>query len=52
MRGRQHLEYVAGKRDFQIAGDPKILPECSIAVFHGQPNIHDTIDTWPRSQWR
>ncbi len=52
MRGRQHLEYVADRRDFKIAGDPQILPECSIAVFHGQPNIHDTIDTWPRSQWR
>ena len=52
MRGRQHLGIVNGKRNFKQPGQPKILDETSVAVFHGEPNIHDCNDSWPRENWR
>ena len=51
MRGREHLGIVNGQRNFKTPGNPKILPETRIAVFHGTPNIHDCIDAWPRQNW-
>jgi hypothetical protein len=51
MRGRHTLGMVGGKRNFLKAGTPTILKDTSIAVFHGEPNIHDCIDEWPRANW-
>jgi hypothetical protein len=52
MRGRNELQYMNRRRDFKSPKDPTVLEDTSIAVFHGQPDIHDTIDTWPRLHWR
>ena len=51
MRGKEHLTFKNGKRNFSKPAEPKILPQTRIAVFHGQPDIHDCIDTWPRRNW-
>tara|TARA_R110000868_G_scaffold391136_1_gene661051 strand:- start:202 stop:1011 length:810 start_codon:yes stop_codon:yes gene_type:complete len=51
MRGRDHLTVVNGRRNFKTNGQPKILNNTSVAVFHGEPNIHDCIDSWPRDNW-
>ena len=40
-----------GKRNFAEPGDPVILPQTSIAVFHGDPNPHDCIDPWCSENW-
>lgn len=52
MRGRNELTVVKGKRNFKSAGNPSILPNTSIAVFHGEPNIPDCVDVWPLQNWR
>ena len=51
MRGRDQLTITKGKRTFKAPGDPNILPSTNIAVFHGEPNIHDCIDIWPHQNW-
>jgi hypothetical protein len=35
-----------------MKGQPTILPETSIAVFHGDPNPKDCVDDWCRENWR
>ena len=40
-----------GKRNFSTAGTPTVLPETSIAVFHGEPNPKDCIDQWCKDNW-
>lgn len=52
MRGRDQLAVINGKRTFKQPGTPTILADTSIAVFHGEPNIHDCIDAWPLRNWR
>jgi hypothetical protein len=52
MRGREHLGVVNGQRNFKTAGIPKLDVENKIAVFHGHPNIHDCVDTWPKENWK
>jgi hypothetical protein len=51
MRNRNELGIVNGKRNFRTAGEPNILPNTCIAVFHGEPNIPDCVDKWPRDNW-
>lgn len=51
MRGRETLGIINGKRNFRIPGHPKIQDATKIAVFHGQPNIHDCNDSWPMENW-
>jgi hypothetical protein len=51
MRGRHTLGMVGGKRNFLKPGTPIVLKETSVAVFHGEPNIHECIDEWPRANW-
>ena len=51
MRGRKYLGIVDGKRNFVQPGEPVVPKETSIAVFHGQPNMHDCNDEWPRRHW-
>jgi hypothetical protein len=52
MRGRDKLTVIKGKRTFKEAAEPKVLPQTSIAVFHGEPNIPDCIDSWPHKHWK
>lgn len=40
-----------GKKNFAESGTPKIKDETAIAVFHGEPNPHDCIDTWCKENW-
>ena len=42
----------AGHRNFVSPGVPKILPETSIAVFHGDPNPKVCCDPWCKENWR
>jgi len=51
MRGRQHLSVVNGKRNFKEPGEPNVHKDTKIAVFHGQPNMHDCNDKWPHRHW-
>lgn len=51
MRGREHLSFRNGKRNFTKPGVPIINPLTSVAVFHGLPNIPDCVDEWPRANW-
>lgn len=52
MRGRPEMSRATGKRNFVEKGNPTILPETSIAVFHGDPNPKDCIDDWCTLNWR
>lgn len=52
MRDRSELTIVNGKRNFKENRNPKILPETSIAVFHGEPNPVDCKDQWVIDNWR
>lgn len=40
-----------GKRNFAEAGKPHILPDTSVAVFHGEPNPKECIDQWCKDNW-
>jgi hypothetical protein len=51
MRARHDLALINGKRNFRAPGIPVILDETSIAVFHGNPDIHDCVDEWPKNNW-
>lgn len=41
-----------GTRNFSQPGVPEILPQTSVAVFHGEPNPHNCIDPWCKENWR
>ena len=51
MRDRRDLAIHKGKRNFIVDSPPKILDDCSVAVFHGEPNPLDANDTWVRNNW-
>lgn len=53
MRGRAPLDRKKpkGERDFVKPGEPKILKDTSIAVFHGDPNPHYCKDPWVKKNW-
>lgn len=52
MRDRSELGIVRGKRNFVSSRDPKVDPNCFIAVFHGEPNPHDCLDPWVINNWK
>ena len=53
MRGKpQMIRDKKGIRNFNQAGEPKILQDTSIAVFHGDPNPHVCIDPWCKEHWQ
>lgn len=53
MRGRPKMNNSPkGNRDFLVKGDPKIMTDTSIAVFHGDPNPHNCKDQWVVDNWR
>jgi hypothetical protein len=41
-----------GERDFLKAGEPAMLDNTSIAVFHGEPNPHNCKDPWVINNWK
>jgi len=51
MRSKKDLTVVNGKRNFKDDKPPKILPDTSIAVFHGLPNPKDCNDSWVKKHW-
>ena len=51
MRDRRDLAIHKGKRNFIVDSPPKVLDDCSVAVFHGEPNPLDANDTWVRNNW-
>jgi len=53
MRDRRDLAVDAKtrKRNFTIDAPPKIQPNTSIAVFHGDPNPADANDSWVKQHW-
>jgi len=52
MRGKPDMIRVNGKRNFKEIGEPKVLSETSIAVFHGDPNPADCKDPWVVDKWK
>jgi hypothetical protein len=52
MRGRQHLGVINGVRNFTHLGEPVVLKNTSIAVFHGKPDIHEVKDPWVVDRWQ
>tara|TARA_B100000424_G_C22933288_1_gene496507 strand:+ start:1364 stop:2209 length:846 start_codon:yes stop_codon:yes gene_type:complete len=53
MRGKPQMTGgPRGTRDFVTKGEPKILDETCIAVFHGDPNPHFCKDDWVQENWR
>lgn len=52
MRDRNKLKIVNGKRNFDTIENPKIKPNTSVAVFHGDPNPGDCLDPWVVDNWR
>tara|TARA_R110000851_G_scaffold101671_1_gene217910 strand:+ start:376 stop:1341 length:966 start_codon:yes stop_codon:yes gene_type:complete len=41
-----------GIRNFMEPGEPNILPETSVAVFHGEPNPPQSVDLWCKENWK
>ncbi len=52
MRDRRELSVLNGKRNFIVDAPPKILNDCSVAVFHGEPNPLDANDSWVKKNWK
>jgi len=53
MRGKPRMTVGArGTRDFELQGDPTVMDETCIAVFHGDPNPHYCKDKWVQDNWK
>jgi len=52
MRDKHDIILIDGKRNFKDIKDPKLTEECSIAVFHGEPNPHEVKDPWVIKNWK
>ena len=52
MRGKPDMVKINGKRNFKDIGEPTVLPETSIAVFHGDPNPEACKDPWVINNWK
>lgn len=53
MRGKPPMTRDSnGIRNFLEPGEPKILPDTSVAVFHGEPNPPQCIDPWCKENWK
>jgi hypothetical protein len=53
IRSREELVVINGQRQFKtIKHDLKINPECSVAVFHGEPNPCAVQDKFVIDNWR
>jgi hypothetical protein len=51
MRSRNDLVKINGKRNFKNVAGPTVKHETAIAVFHGEPDIHDCKDPWVIQHW-
>jgi hypothetical protein len=51
MRSRNDLIKLNGKRNFKNVANPVIKRETSVAVFHGEPDIHECVDPWVIQNW-
>ena len=51
MRDRKDIVKIDGKRLFKNQAAPKIKKNTRVAVFHGEPNIHDCQDEWVVKHW-
>lgn len=52
IREKSELKYQGGRRFFTQTRNPIIPTECSICVFHGDPNPHDIQDQYVIDNWR
>jgi hypothetical protein len=52
MRSRNDLIKSNGKRNFKNVADPVIKRETAVAVFHGEPDIHECADPWVIGNWK
>ena len=54
MRGRPLMikDPHTGKRNFKETGEPRVLNDTRIAVFHGDPNPQECKDPWVVQNWR
>jgi hypothetical protein len=53
MRGRPLMikDPMTGKRNFKEIGEPRLLNDTQIAVFHGEPNPKECLDPWVKENW-
>lgn len=51
MRKRAPTHRINGVRNFLKSGEPEILPQTCVAVFHGEPNPHNCVDEWCKKNW-
>jgi hypothetical protein len=52
MRKKAPMNRIDGVRNFVTPGEPDILPNTNIAVFHGEPNPHNCVDNWCKENWK
>lgn len=52
IRDRKELAYANGKRVFKETRNPNIPRNCSVAVFHGDPNPHEIQDQYVLDNWK
>ena len=52
MREKSEVQLINGKRNFTSIKSPKLISECCIAVFHGDPNPDQVKDPWVIENWK
>lgn len=52
IRDKSELTIQNGKRNFKTVRNPHIPYDCSICVFHGDPNPHDLLDPYVLDNWK
>lgn len=51
IRNRNEINFGSVPRVFKTVANPIIPPDCSICVFHGDPNPHDVLDPYVIDNW-
>lgn len=52
IRDKSEIIMQHGKRGFKTIRNPNIPADCSICVFHGDPNPHDVLDPYVIDNWK
>jgi hypothetical protein len=52
IRNREEVLYSNGQRKFKSVRNPVIPKDCSVCVFHGDPNPHNVQDQYVVDNWR
>ena len=52
IRDKRDLAYANGKRAFKTVINPSIPKNCSVTVFHGDPNPHEIQDQYVLDNWK